>query len=362
MNSVAPTNGWTGGQYSLYRVVFGACLLVHFLRLMPWSTEMDFGGGVITLSVGAIASVAFAIGWFDRTAAVVMVGSSAFLVGYDLVSIDPSLFFLRGALLAHVFLPKGPYGSWSVRGRVDPDGGWRMPPSIHRAAWIVMALGYAYSGIDKLVSTAPLGEPVGLIWGVLVFELLFAPLVLVHRLRPWLWLGMLLTQLSLMVWNESVGLGLGIVVLHLFTFDPRWVRPSGIDEKVTLFYDGTCGLCHRCVRFVLAEDHTGASCDLAPLQGESLERAVPNAGSLPDSIVLRLADGTLLVRSAAVLHIMRRLGGAWRVIALVSGLVPRVILDVGYRGVARIRRRLFRRPEALCPIVPAHLARRFVAD
>jgi hypothetical protein len=30
-------NGWTGGQYSLFRAVFGIYLLVHFAQLTPWA-------------------------------------------------------------------------------------------------------------------------------------------------------------------------------------------------------------------------------------------------------------------------------------------------------------------------------------
>ena len=55
-------------------------------------------------------------------------------------------------LLAHAFLPPAPYGSWAARGRADPAGGWRMPPPIFCVAWVVLALGYTYSGYTKLVS------------------------------------------------------------------------------------------------------------------------------------------------------------------------------------------------------------------
>jgi hypothetical protein len=44
-----------------------------------------------------------------------------------------------------------------------------------------------------------------------------------------------------------------MVMLHFFTFDPAWVKPFGAETEM-IFYDGHCGLCHRAVRFVLAED------------------------------------------------------------------------------------------------------------
>jgi hypothetical protein len=33
-------NGWTGGQYSLFRALFGAYLSIHFVQLIPWGGEL----------------------------------------------------------------------------------------------------------------------------------------------------------------------------------------------------------------------------------------------------------------------------------------------------------------------------------
>lgn len=99
----------------------------------------------------------------------------------------------------------------------------------------------------------------------------------------------------------------------------------------------------------------------APLQGTTFAAAVPAAtrATLPDSIVLRAADGRLLVRSAAVLHVLRRLGGGWAGAAAAAALVPGFLRDLIYDGVARLRHALFAPPAAVCPIVPAPLRDRF---
>ena len=55
------------------------------------------------------------------------------------------------------------------------------------------------------------------------------------------------------------------------------------------------------------------------------------------------ADGALLIRSAAAIHILRRLGGVWRLLGGLARLCPSWILDRAYDGLARVRRRLFRR-------------------
>jgi predicted DCC family thiol-disulfide oxidoreductase YuxK len=128
-----------------------------------------------------------------------------------------------------------------------------------------------------------------------------------------------------------------------------------------MFYDGHCGLCHRAVRFVLAEDRDGKLFRFAPLQGETYQRSVnaEQRKTLPDSVVVLTADGRLLVRSEALLHILRRLGGAWKFVAVVLGVVPRGLRDFVYDFVARVRFRVFGRREDLCPVMPAELRARF---
>jgi predicted DCC family thiol-disulfide oxidoreductase YuxK len=127
-----------------------------------------------------------------------------------------------------------------------------------------------------------------------------------------------------------------------------------------LFYDGDCGLCHRWVRFVLDHDPDGSRFRFAPLGGETW-RAAKVTGGVPDSLVLVTADGRVLFRSAAVLEIGERLGGHWKTLARIAGLLPRWLLDLGYDGVARARKHIFARPAGSCPIVPADLRDRFLA-
>src|SRR5215471_19820094 len=90
------TNGWTRGQYSIFRVVFGLYLVQHFLALLPWGKELFSSAGVLPraslsplthlfpnvlaladspafvaacLVAAAVLSVFFLIGKFDRVAA-----------------------------------------------------------------------------------------------------------------------------------------------------------------------------------------------------------------------------------------------------------------------------------------------------
>lgn len=412
------TNGWTGGQYSLFRGMLGLYLAVHFASLIPWGGELFSQSGMIPdaaasplsflfpnvlawfdppwmvhalLALGVAGSLLLAAGAFDRWAAVAVWYVWACLLGRNPLILNPGIPYVGWILLAHACLPRAPFGSWEARGRIDPGGGWRFTPSLFAAAWVLMAVGYSWSGLTKITSPSwidgtavarvlenPLARPGPLrdlflslpnallalsTWGALGLELAFAPLALVRRLRPWLWGSMLALHLSLIALIDFADLSLGMVMLHLFTFDPSWVPRRSPGTLETLFYDGSCGLCHRAVRFVLAEDPEGAAFRFAPLGSDAFRSRVPDAERerLPDSLVLLAADGRVLTRSAAVGHLLARLGGIWSLLATAMKTVPRPLQDAAYDWIARIRYRLFAKPKDACPLLPPGLRERFLA-
>lgn len=127
------------------------------------------------------------------------------------------------------------------------------------------------------------------------------------------------------------------------------------------FYDGTCGLCHGAVRFVLARDRGGTAFTFAPLHGETFTAAVPadQRAALPDSVVIRTDAGALLARSDAAIYVFERLGGLWRVLGRTMRVVPKPARDLAYDFVASRRYRWFGRETSACPIVPQELRSRF---
>jgi predicted DCC family thiol-disulfide oxidoreductase YuxK len=138
------------------------------------------------------------------------------------------------------------------------------------------------------------------------------------------------------------------------------VTPPGKREAPLLFYDGDCGVCHLCVRFVLWAD-PGGEVRFAPLGGGTFQRRIPAAlrETLPDSLVLVTTDGRVLTRSAAVLSLLGGMSGIWRLVGRMGALLPRSLADALYDGMARIRRRLAPRPSGVCPVVPAPERARF---
>jgi len=253
-----------------------------------------------------------------------------------------------------------------------------------------MAVGYTYSGIYKLTSPSwlngsalmrimdnPLARPTMIrdlflslpdivlycmSWGALGVEIFFAPLALFARVRPLIWGAMLAMHVALMSVIDFADLSLGMVMLHFFTFDPAWIRPRKAEGPELIFYDGHCGLCHRTVRFILAEDRTGEAFRFAPLDSDTFRTALSEStrATLPDSLVVQTTDGTILTRSAAVLHVLQRLGGLWWLLEIVVQLIPLTLRDRMYDGIARIRHQLFQAPVESCPVIPANLRVRFM--
>jgi len=407
---VTRANGWTGGQFSLFRVTFGSYLTIHFLQLLPWGTELFSNRGMlpdarvsplvrafpnllvvldssaaitVVLSLGAVASVALAAGAFPRIAAVWIWYVWASLLGRNPFISNPGIPFIGWILLATLALPSDPYGSWKARGRVDPDGSWRFPQPIFVAAWILMALAYTYSGATKLVSPSwvdgtalarvlvnPLARP-GILnhallamptvalsfatWAVLALEVLYAPLALFGRIRPWIWGAMVLVHCGLMVVVDFVDLSAGMLMIHFFTFDPAWIPAARARRPEWIFFDGDCGLCHGAVRFALAEDRSGEAFRFAPLRGDTFRALIPASTPLPDSLMVLTEDGTMRTKSSAILHLLRRLGGLWRILAVVATALPVTVRDSAYEGIARVRQAILPAPPGACPVLPPGL-------
>lgn len=130
----------------------------------------------------------------------------------------------------------------------------------------------------------------------------------------------------------------------------------------TLFYDGDCGLCHRAVLFALRHDPEGVRFRYAPLASQAFAETFSEAvrRELPDSVIVRTADGRTLSKWAAVQRIAEQSGGIWSVLAKTAGILPHWLLNIGYDSVARVRKHLFAKPNDACPILPPELRGRFL--
>jgi predicted DCC family thiol-disulfide oxidoreductase YuxK len=407
--------GWTPMQFHLFRVIFGLYLVHHFLGLLPWETELFSSQGVLhdgslsplihlfpnifllsdsplfvslCLIAAAIFSLLFAIGKLDRVMAVLIWYFWACLFGRNPMIGNPSLPFIGWLLLAYALIPC-PLPIGAPIATKTNSGPWKIPSDIYVAAWILMAVAYTYSGFWKLVSpswvdgtalahvlsnplardtilrTFLLALPAWLLkaatWGALFLELSFGPLAIFRRLRPLLWLCMVVLHLGLLVLVNFTDLTAGMLILHFFTFDPAWIRsPKPAGQRI--FYDGHCGLCHGLVRLILSEDQSANPFLFAPLQGELIKRIMSESvrASLPDSVVVVDQQNNVLTRSTAMIYVLKRLGGLWFLLAALLSAVPQGIRDLGYDAVASVRKRIFGTSEEVCPLVPQFWRVRFL--
>jgi predicted DCC family thiol-disulfide oxidoreductase YuxK len=381
------SNGWTYRQYLGFRFALGAYTAIHFASLLPWGAELFSGVGVLPasasplislfpnllalndgplmtgalLALGCASGIALAFGVHDRGAALAAWYVWACLFGRNPLISNPSLPYVGWLLLAHaVIAPKGLEGIESRRA-------WRIPEPVYKAGWVVLAVGYSYSGLCKLTSPSwldgsalsavlqnPLardGAPALILalmpawalktatWGALALEIGFAPLACVRRWRPFVWAAMLAMHLGLLATLDFADLTWGMILVHAFVFDPSWIRGDGEGREV-VFYDGHCGLCQSWIQLLLEEDRREGAFVFAPLGGKTFHELLsPEVRSgLPDSIVVLSSDGRVLVKSVAILRLAERMGGGWRILALLGNLIPRAIADAAYDGVARVRR------------------------
>jgi predicted DCC family thiol-disulfide oxidoreductase YuxK len=306
----------------------------------------------------------FALGWCRRLLALLLWYGWACLLNRNVLIANPSIPFVGWLLLACAILPAGePLALGTRRGGA---GGfpWSMPKVLYWGAWFLMAAGYTVSGLHKLQSPSwvdgsallqvlgnPLARASGLrewlmnlpplwlqtaTWLALGLEIGFLPLSLLPAARRWIWLLAIFFHLGILSMVRFSDLTLGMLMIHLFTFDARWVgAPRGAQAPV-LFFDGVCGLCNGFVDFVLRED-AGRNLTFAPLQGSTARRMLEGADRTNMDSVVLVAGGRTWRRSEAVLQVLSRLGGLWRVLAAAARLLPESLRDVLYGWVARHR-------------------------
>lgn len=397
MNATKNISPW---QFAAFRIALGCYLVVHFVHLIPWAGELfsadgllpdpraNFTFGVLPnplehwqsaafaqAFVGALAlvDVLFTLGLGRRVCAVLLWYGWACLFNRNNLISNPGIPYVGLLLLLSTLVPSGE--PLSLGRRRNPQ--WAMPAVIFWGAWWLLVAGYTYSGAWKLFSPSwldgsalhhllanPLARPGVfrdlllalpdpvlklLTWSALAGELLALSLSLTRRGRAIAWLWMLAMHLGILFVVDFADLTFGMVMIHLFTFDPDWL-PARSPRPVQVLFDGVCGLCERTVQFLLAEDAT-AALRFAPLQGETARPILQRHGldqfPLRSLVVVETgSDGNELafLKSSAVARSLDSLGGFWRVVSWTLRAVPRPFRDAAYDFIAKRRLRWFSAP------------------
>lgn len=261
--------------FAWFRIGLGLYLVLRFVGLIPYArevfsrdgtvpnAELNFTAGILPnpldhwdqpwqvqafLGGLALLSLLFAAGVQRRVIAVLLAYGAACLFNRNNLISNPSLPYVGSLLLLSATVPRGE----PLALQEAPEGRWFCPRWTVRAAWILLALGYTFSGLDKVMTCPswrsgealrfvlelPLARPGGLrdlllglppaslkvlTWGALAVEICFLPLCVWARSRPWAWLAATLLQLGILATLGFAELTCGMLLVHWFAFDPAWV-------------------------------------------------------------------------------------------------------------------------------------------
>jgi len=376
-------------QFALFRIVFGIYLLIHFLYLVPVAWELWSSAGFIsdvklnpsygffpnilyiidtplavTLFVSILALLSFfvMIGFYRRTASLLLWYGWACLFHQNNLILNPGLPMVGWLLLTLALIPKG-----EGLGVENEDKAWYMPPILFWGAWIILGVSYTISGLDKAMApswqdgsaiTHLLNNPLardyflrdfflwlpevmrqGLTWFTLALEIGFGILALFSKTRLWAWCMIMLMHLGILLIVDFPDLTLGVIMLHLFTFDARWFKVEK-KERIIIF-DGICGFCNKSIDTLIKVDEEKLF-QYTSLQGEYIKKLDVPKGL--ESIVF-YEDEKLYYKSTAILKILRSLGGVG-VIANILIIIPRFMRDFIYDVIAKYRYDIFGKMES----------------
>ena len=118
-----------------------------------------------------------------------------------------------------------------------------------------------------------------------------------------------------------------------------------LNQESIVFFDGVCGLCNRTINLLMAID-SDSVLKFAPLQGTTAAAIIPpNVRESLNTFVFS-DGGRLSYRSSALVKILIRIGGLWKLLGLMLWLIPSPLRDLGYRVVSRLRYQLFGKTDA----------------
>jgi predicted DCC family thiol-disulfide oxidoreductase YuxK len=255
-------------------------------------------------------------------------------------------------------------------------------PLMFLALWINFTIYYFYSGYTKFMSYSwqsgqtlmylhthllmrqgifsdiysmiPMATKKNITYFVTIGELI-APLALLNiRLKEFLWYVIFIIQIGLLVFMNLTDIQLIMLIYSVMVFDPAWIRGKKHTEKIVVYYDGYCALCHGFVKQVINIDHENKIHFKAIQESEYFE-----AGKDIKSILV-MNNGKLLNKTDAVIFIYNAVGGIFRIFAFVMNIFPRSISDKIYDIVSGNRYNIFGKKENVCPIIEEELKSKFI--
>jgi sterol desaturase/sphingolipid hydroxylase (fatty acid hydroxylase superfamily) len=269
---------YTKRQFDLFCCLFATYLFVHFAQLLPHAAEVFSSDGMIkdpsylpTAATGGVnilfhydsprfvtcfilalmaSAIAIGVGFFRRTSAAILFYGWICLLNRNPFTSNPSMPYIGWLLLVTMLTPRNQEGKT-----------WRLSSDLYYGAWIVMGVSYTASGFHKLflspswidgtalhhVLTGALARNNWSVWiflnvmpsFVLKFmtwlslfaEISFLFLGCFHHLRRYYWTFFMGFHLGILAMINFSDLTLGMMMIHIFTFDMRWVADFVEDYK-----------------------------------------------------------------------------------------------------------------------------------
>lgn len=384
-------------QYALFRIVFGIYLIVHFIQVLPWAATIWSEQGILAdarlnFTYGTFpnilwlldnplflygfvasllaASISFTLGYYRRSTALFLWFGWACLFHRNNLISNPGLPMVGWLLLANALVQKGE--PWTLGKQSHTSEKWELPKELFWGAWIIVGLSYTISGIDKLMAPSwrdgtafshLLANPLArnyfvtdwlmrlpnsvhkvLSWSALGIEIAFGFLCLFNKTRLFAWISIIALHLGILTVISFADLTFGVLMLHLFTIEPRWLtaKPVQASDRI-VYFDGVCGMCNSTVDALMDMDSTRLL-RFSPLQGEAAKNQLPeNIRVNLDSIVYARNE-IFYTKSTAILKILQDLGGPWYFLSFAQ-IIPKAIRDPLYTIIARNRYRWFGKKE-----------------
>ena len=375
-------------QFTLFRMILGSYLFIHFLILIPYAAEIWSHAGMlpdpsVNLTYGyfpnlllylnsplsvklyvifmAVLSFGLLIGFQRPIISVLLWYGWASLFDRNNLILNPGIPYIGWILLCCAAIPKGE--PWSITKSTNK---WEMPVILYYGAWALMAIGYSISGFDKFSAPSwkdgsaifhllenPLARDSWLreffaglpmffskiaTWLVLFLEICFLPLALFKPTRKWIWLALVLLHIGILLIIDFTDLTLGMLMIHWFTFDASWLKAKPKRSGI-LYFDGVCVMCNHFAKFLISEDKNDAL-QFASLQGDSAKYNI-DAKHLNNINTLIYQEGEKTYsQSSGILQAIASLGGIYKLV-LVLKLTPKFIRDKIYVHISANRYKWF---------------------
>jgi len=262
---------FTGRLYNFFKpicnfqFIFGLYLTYHFMGLQS-HVEETFGNEMpYDVSLSPTHTFPNIINVVNKTIGMSMFlifmtfCSVSFMFGTSLVRHIPSQLMAAFMLLGWVSLlnrnplisnPGIPYVGWLLLVYTFYKHK-QIPKRVYWLSWFLMALGYTASGLHKLkcpswldgsaithVLMTPLARDNFLrnfmlnlpefilkmiTWSSLMLEIMFLPFGIFYHTRFWFWCAYILFHVGIVLVVSFTDLTLGVLMIHLFTFDHNWL-------------------------------------------------------------------------------------------------------------------------------------------